>query len=111
MHHFPTARAAEAIIAQLAYASSDERTFCAKVDGRELEFSVHFTTDWRRERGDYGMGNTASCEIVGAWAEDPDTGAVAFAGNALELEALLGERLVAEWASEISQSVTEKGKW
>jgi hypothetical protein len=101
-----------AIIAQLVFAANGDSTRYATVDGEEREFTVHYSTDWRRERDDHGcMGNVADCEITGAWVADPETGDAAWAGNVTELEALVGEQLVATWQDEISENVTAGGRW
>lgn len=114
MHHTPslTRIAADAIIAQMVSRADGEYTRYAKLNGVEHEFTVHFKTDWHRDRGDIGvMSNWAECEIVGAWAEDPETGAVAWAGNRREMEALLGDKMVGEWEADISQAQTDGGRW
>lgn len=112
--HLPnlTRHATDAIIAQIRFAANDEATKCAAVDGAEVEFTVHYSTEWDRSRDDYGcMGNVASCEITGAWIADPDTGDATWAGNKAELEALIGEKLVWQWEAAISQDETDGGKW
>ena len=112
--HIPslTRHATDAIIAQIQFAANDEATKHAAVDGEEREFTVMYSTDWDRDRDDYGcMGNTARCEITGAWIADPDTGDAAWAGNKRELEALIGEKLVWQWEAAISQDETDGGKW
>ena len=112
MQTHPTPRAASAIIAQMVSRADDEYTRYAEIDGVEHEFTVHFTTEWHRDRGNIGvMSDWAQCEIVGAWASDPETGDVAFAGNRRELEALIGAKLAGEWEDDISQSQTDRGRW
>ena len=118
MHIQPTPRAASAVIAQMTCAAHGEDTRYAEINGAEHEFSVHFTTEWHRESrysdthsSGSGSDTYAQCEIVGAWAEDPETGDVAFAGNRDELAALIGEKLAAKWEADISQDQTDKGEW
>jgi hypothetical protein len=88
-----THRAFDAIIAQIARKATDECTAYAEIDGQEREISAFYTReiDW------FGGINSAHecCEVtnyrlIGAWYEDPDTGAV-WAGDRAELAALIGE--------------------
>ena len=112
MQTHPTPRAASAIIAQMTCKADGEYTRYAEINGVEHEFTLFFTTEWHRDRGDIGvMSDWAECEIVGAWAEDLETGDVAWAGNRRELDALLGDKLTGEWEADVSQSQTDGGLW
>jgi len=103
MQHFPTTRAAEAIIAQITGRGDCEGTFYAEVDGKECEFTAWFTTEWEREDcysdthgRSWGHYDNATCTLIGAWTFD-DEDAVMFAGNRSELAALIGEAKVSKW--------------
>lgn len=105
-------RAADAIIGQLTYRGHDTATRYAAIDGQECEFTVHFETHWRRDRDDYGvLSSYAACEVIGAWAADPETDAAIWAGNRVELDALIGADRVSAWEDEISENVTMEGEW
>jgi hypothetical protein len=106
-----TPRAAEAVIAQLAYESNTTATRYAMVDGAEMEFEVYHSTEWVNRGGHYmNRDEFPECEIVGAWSADED-GYVIFAGNRAELVALIGEAKVCEWEADIAQAVFDGGRW
>jgi hypothetical protein len=85
-----------AIIAQIARRADHEGTAYAMVEGEEREFTVLYV---REDRPDAGITSSHECcdmEVllpIGAWFEDPDTGAL-WAGSREELTALIGAQQV-----------------
>lgn len=115
MQHFQTPIAAEAIIAQITTRGDCEGTFHAEIDGQECEFTAWFATDWEREDcysdthgRSWGHYDLATCALIGAWAFDPETDEIAFAGNRSELVAMIGEDRVSKWESYQSETCTEE---
>jgi len=88
-----TPRAFDAIIAQIARKADEEQTAYIQLDGQEREISAFYTRaddaqGWDGARHEYSY--VTAFHLIGAWFEDPDTGAV-WAGDRAELAALIGD--------------------
>lgn len=101
--------AADAIVAQVSRLADCEGTFRGDVDGTEVEFTAWFSTDYAGPyRDEVGpCYYEAECALLGAYGENPDTGAM-IAGGKAELARLVGERTVYGW--EQQQAEVEMGQ-
>ena len=81
------------------------------VQGAHWTFKAQFTVDWSWEADERGDEyDTASCDLIGAWAYDPQTDDVTFAGNRDELVRLLGHAEVLRWEIMAAEDAVEAGR-
>jgi hypothetical protein len=102
-----TPHAFEAIVAQMARQGYHEATPCAEIDGEELEWTAFFATEIDPDGGINSYHECCAytrCKLVGAWAENRDTGKL-YAGNRDEIAAVLGEAAVTAWEIDTEEDV------
>jgi hypothetical protein len=105
-----TPRAFDAIIAQMECRCDQRGLSYAMIDGVEWEFCTLFRVDWNGPFSDYPGDPIywqADCDLIGAWAFDPDTDQYRFAGNRAETVALLGEETARRWEREAQEEANE----
>lgn len=111
MQHHPhiTRIAVDAILAQISAKSDCEGRFYGDVDGTECEFTAMFSTDWTGPYSEFGRRGSyyeATCKLLGAFADHPETEAM-IAGNRAEIAALVGEKAVEGWEDDQASRVME----
>ena len=103
-------RAFDAIIGQIQGHADLCCVSYAMIDGVQWEFETRFNVDWDGPFSDYPGDPDywePTCDLIGAWAFDPDTGAHRFAGNRAEVVALLGEETARRWEREAQEEASE----